>query len=251
MAEAAIAMHGSLPPLCERDMSAERINEIVNSPDLRPFIGDTEVGPLDFSALVANPLNFNLMGEHGGCLFLWSAVGAYEVHTHVLKSGRGAWAFAFAKVASAWMFTRTDCFEITTRIPQPHDAARMLAVKTGMRHEFSRSGPCKFEGQDCGVDIYSVRIQDWAPKNGQFDERSIKFCEKAGIPHGDQNLNRYLGIALEMFVRDQPLKGIQWFNRWAFASRFPKAILVGVKPTIVKFGQSAAVFRGDDFEVIS
>lgn len=74
--------------------NAERINAVVNHPDVRPFVGAPEAGALDLSALVARPEHWFLMGTHGGFMLSYTAPFTREVHTFVLPEGRGIWANA-------------------------------------------------------------------------------------------------------------------------------------------------------------
>lgn len=74
-----------------RCTDAAFVNAVVNDPAVRPFVGPgTE--PLDLSSLVASPLNLFFMGEYGGIGLFWTSPRVYEVHTFVLKAGRGDWA---------------------------------------------------------------------------------------------------------------------------------------------------------------
>jgi hypothetical protein len=52
--------------------------------------------------------------------------GVYEGHTVTNRFGRGKWVVDFAAAASQWMFTRTDCYEVITRVPVKHHGARAL-----------------------------------------------------------------------------------------------------------------------------
>lgn len=71
---------------------AERVNAVVNHPDVRPHVGAPDAGDLDVTELVARPEHWFLMGEHGGFMLGWSAPDTREVHTFILPSGRGKWA---------------------------------------------------------------------------------------------------------------------------------------------------------------
>jgi hypothetical protein len=77
--------------LLTRCLDAETINAVVNSPDIRPFVGPG-ADPLDLSDAVAIPEHLFLIGEHGGFSLAWSAPGVREVHTFIKREGRGKWA---------------------------------------------------------------------------------------------------------------------------------------------------------------
>ncbi len=78
--------------LLELSRDVVRINGIVNHPDVRPLIGEVEFGDVDMSPFVEVDQHWFLMGEHGGFAALWRAPAVYEIHTFILKTGRGRWA---------------------------------------------------------------------------------------------------------------------------------------------------------------
>lgn len=78
--------------MLSRCHDAERINAVVNHPEVRPYVGAADAGELDVTDLVAKPEHWFLMGEHGGFMLGWSAPDTREVHTFILPSGRGKWA---------------------------------------------------------------------------------------------------------------------------------------------------------------
>lgn len=106
---------------------AERINAIVNHPDVRPFIGPG--GALDLSAAVERPENWFLMGEHGGFGLIWSAPGVHEVHTFILKTGRGQWAREAAAAVISYAAVRGDYMLWTKIAPEQ---VNVIAFATGM-----------------------------------------------------------------------------------------------------------------------
>lgn len=78
--------------MLKRTFDATFANEVVNHPDVRPYVGPMELGELDFSDAISSPENWFLIGEYGGFALAWSAPGVYEVHVFILPEGRGAWA---------------------------------------------------------------------------------------------------------------------------------------------------------------
>src|SRR5215469_10096412 len=195
-------MDGSTNPALrlERHWSAHRLNEILNDPIIRPWIADAAEGVVDLTASVENRKNVLLMGEHGGCMFFQQQPGIYEVHTQVLPGGRGAWTAAMTKAAVHWMFTETPAFEIVTRVPRGHIAAKAAAQRRGMVFEFTRDDHCRFRGTNVPVDIYSLTIQDWIrtadeceARGRWFHARLAQEARRIGIeaqPHAeDRNHN--------------------------------------------------------------
>lgn len=90
---------------------------MINDPAVRPFVGPEDLGPLDISEQVANPVNLFVMGEHGGFGLLWTAPFTREVHTFILKEGRGIWAREAAQ-AGIELARQHGTAILWTRIPQ-------------------------------------------------------------------------------------------------------------------------------------
>lgn len=86
-----------------RSFDADRINELVNHPAIRPFVGGDIETVLDLTNAVQDDANHFLTGEHGGFACTWSAPLTYEIHTFVLPEGRGRWAFEFARAGRNYM----------------------------------------------------------------------------------------------------------------------------------------------------
>lgn len=237
-----------------REFDAKRLNEIANHPDVRGDVADTQYGALDLTDRVANKDNILLVGEHGCIFFARFMPGIYECHTLTLPDGRGRWVFGFTKACAAWMFTKSDAYEIGTRIPTSHHAARYLAVMTGMTHDFTRQLGTVWRGQREAVDIYSFRLQEWARKAREFGQAGFAFhswlheeAERIGVtdePHADDpNHNQYLGIAIAMLQNGYAVKAAQFYNRWALFARHRPIQLLSVDPVRVRFDIGDLVFE--------
>lgn len=109
---------------------AVTVNEVVNHPEVRPFVGPG--GDLDLSAAVAAPENWFLMGEHGGFGLIWSAPGVYEVHTFIKKAGRGVWAKQAAKDGIAFAFDH-GAKMLWTKVPEGRENVALYAMAMGMK----------------------------------------------------------------------------------------------------------------------
>ena len=246
-----------------RTTDTARINEIVNHPQVRPWVADLEEGEIDLAAQVANENTIVLLGEHGGFV-LWRLLpGVYEVHTQILPNGRGDWALRFVQAGFRWMFTRTDAFEILTRVPAGHLAAKALAVASGFSFEFTADRRYRFRGKDVLVDVYSTQLQDWAARAPELEDTGrwlhSRFAEegerigltgewrgpakergvKWGPLHGDMpSHNRYVGLTYHMALGGNAARGVAMYNRWALASHRPVHLLsklLSVQPPVVWF----------------
>lgn len=246
----------------ERQWSAERINAVLNHPAVRPWVagGDEQI---DIAPLVADQRNVLLMGEHGGCMFRKIMPGTYEVHTQVMPEARGQWTSLLTEACAHYMFTRTDCYEVLTRVPEGHVAARTAALNIGMKFEFTRHNECEFRGRKRDVHIFSIRIQDWivgadhlTPIGRQFHDVLHTEAERLGVADpahdDDDNHNKYVGATIEMARAGHVAKAIHFYNRWAVISRHEPIALVGDNPPVVKIdhGLFVAMMPDGSFKVM-
>jgi hypothetical protein len=252
--------------LIERHTTAEWLNQVANHEAVRPWIAPgTE--PLDLSAQVSDKRNVLLMGEHGGCLFVQIGPGIFEVHTQVLPSGRGAWTRALSEACALYMFTRTEAYEIMTRVPDGHVGAKAGALAQGFRHEFIREKAYLFRGRLSDIHICGLRIQDWAARapgmvelGHWLHERMHQELARLGISdpthEDDENHNRYAGVTLEMARGGQLPKAVLFYNRWASLARHSRGgkiahiALVSRDPPVIRFDLGLMKLVGDDIEVM-
>jgi hypothetical protein len=241
--------------------AAARINEIVNDPAVRPWLANDADGVIDMGVALAHPGNVMLLGEHGGCLFFWLGDCRFEVHTFVLPAGRGAWTRAMTEAAFWFMFTRTDCREVLTRVPGPHVAAKAATVAVGMHFQFTEPGGVIFRNRRADLDIYAITLEDWIlgapllPEAGQWlHNRMAQEAKRLGLtdePHEDSPAhNRFVGAAFEMARHGQLAKAVGTYNRWAVVVRHATIEIASNNPPAVKFDIGLLVIRGDDIEVV-
>jgi hypothetical protein len=249
-----------------RETTPGRVNAILNHPAVRPWVANGSE-PLDVTAQIANTRNVFLFGEHGGVGFLQSQPGVYEAHTQVLPEGRGEWTREMTEAAVGFMFTCTDAYEITTRIPAGHIAAKAAAEAQGMRFEFTRENGVMFRNRTVDCHVYSFRVQDWVPRGsgliemGQWlhrrmDEEAARLGLTIPTHEDDENHNRYVGAAVRMMFGGQWQKAISFYNRWVTLARHARngelqhVSLVSGNPLIIRFDIGLMRFHPDDIEVI-
>lgn len=146
-----------------RTFDARLINQVVNHPEVAPWVRGPLSESLDLSPVVENKDNVLLTdGVSGGFLFTKRKdLPLYEVHTQFLPGTSGV--LAKAKEAAFYMFTKTDCLEIMTCVPQVNKAAAGLTKK--MHFEFiGTKGTWTIEGNEYPLDYYSLTIKLWATK---------------------------------------------------------------------------------------
>jgi len=246
--------------MIERHYDAEFLNGLLNDPEIRADVADSELGILDLSTVVANRDNILLCGKHGATLYFKLLPGIYEVHTQVRRSGRGKWAYEFVEQCANWMFTQTDAFEIVTRIPEHHAGARALATHVGMKYEARRRRECKWRGERQDVDIYSFRIQDWLSKAYVYKHVGQKFHDflnseaaRLGVrdeAHGDDpQHNIVVGATLAMLDAGHFHKALMVYNRWALTTRHRLVHLTNTTPVTIRFDLGDLVIQDGTMRV--
>lgn len=242
------------PDEVRRTLSASTLNEIANHPEVRPWLGGK--GLLDMSEAVANPANFALEVEGGGFVLIRHEQAVYEVHSLFLPEARRRSRDAM-RSGMEYMFTRTDCEQILTKVPDANRAAAMLATLGGFRRHFHRADG--FDGQGCSY--LSVQIQDWAmacPEleiDGEWFHRGLEAAKEAAgsslLTHEhDEAHERAVGAAIRMVRAGNPVKGIAFYNRWAlFAGYAPLSILTLV-PLVIDVVDAIIEVRDREMEFL-
>jgi hypothetical protein len=223
-----------------REFNAVRLNQIVNHPDVFPHVAGQIDGPLDLSPLTDDRRNVALVGEHGALLFHMRQPGLYEVHTCVVPEGRGRWALAAAREALRWMFVRTDCLEVITRVPLGNVAATALTRACWLSPIVTI--PQGWNGADCTV--HGLTIQDWLKHDQTLRERGQWFLNGwRACPIRDAEA---MGAAYEMLLHGQAHKSAIFLSRWAaIAGKTVSVTCASVSPPRLQVDDSFVVVRGE------
>lgn len=251
-----------LPDLSvRREFSAHGLNIIVNHPGVRPWVGAPGTDRIDLSAVVADSRNVLLMADGGAFFLTMQEPGIYEVHSQFLPEHRGENVIAAAHDASRYMFTRTDCVEIRTKVPEGNIAAGALAKRMGWGLLFSRDKAWPTDEGLVGCRYYSKTIDQWAAAapgitdSGAWFHRKLEAAKVASgseLPvHDDDDAHdRYVGATVEMIAAGQIAKGLGFYNRWAPFAGYGPVSLVAMNPPVIDIGDALLAVRGDDFHVI-
>jgi hypothetical protein len=97
---------------------------------VRPYVGAPEMGGLDVSPLL-RPENLFPFGEHGGFALIWTAPKTREVHTYIVKAGRGRWAVQ-ARSEMIKLARENGTERLWTKIPPQAPHVEMFARGGGM-----------------------------------------------------------------------------------------------------------------------
>jgi len=243
-----------------REFSAERINAVVNHPSVRPWVA-AGAGYLDLSAVVSNPTTVLLMAEGGGFLLTQQEPGIYEVHSQFLPDHRGPEVLTAAADASRYMFTRTDCVEIRTRVPQGNVAAAVLAKRMGWELQFERANVWPTDAGPVPCRYYAKTITQWANTAPGIAETGAWFHEKleaakiaanasSPIHDADEAHDRYVGATCEMIMSGQIGKALSFYQRWAAFAGYGPISLIATNPVVVDIGDALLAVRDQDFEVL-
>lgn len=239
--------------MIRRTLDAAFLNEVANDPAVRPSLGGE--GALDLSSIVADPVNLALVCDEGGFLLTPLAPGHLEVHS-MFRPDHGTAAIEAMREAMEWVFTRTDCVSIWSKVPKSNKAAKGFARAGGPRCVFERdherTGPTEF----CEVPIMRWAMNCPAlEKHGERFHGLLDEAKRAGgselpeHPH-DAAHERAVGAALLMFERGQPGKGAAFYNLWAGFAGYQQISLLSVSPVTVDAGDAIVGMGSEGMEVM-
>jgi hypothetical protein len=137
----------------QRHFRADRLNELVNHPQVRPTCGGDGESFLDMSPFVAQEKNHAMVWEHGAFLFGWTAPQTYEVHIMVLPEGRGSDAYRMAQ----------EGIDYIVGIGAERLWARVAKDADGLRHYTARAGftLCGTDVVDLGFGPVTYDLYQW------------------------------------------------------------------------------------------
>lgn len=245
-----------------RETDAGGVNAILNHPEVRPWVADIGEGKIDLSASVDNLDNVLLMGEHGAIFFVFILPGTYECHTQILPSGRGPWAAKFAISVLDWMFSRSNAWEVTTRVPAGHIGALALARSVGFRHEFTSMEPCRFRGKVVSASILRLSIHEWVARSAFYFEQGQKLHRQMAEealrlkistpPHEDDDYhNQIAGCAIELARNGLMTKAIYAYNRWSVLARHRPISVVSSEPPIIQMDIGQMRIKETSIEIVA
>lgn len=245
----------------ERQFTAQKLNEIVNSPGVYEWVAQPGQGELDLGELVRNPAHVLLVEGDAALLFVQLEPCVYEVHTQALSSARGAPLVALVHKALHWMFTRTDAMEVWTQVPEGNKGALGLVRAIQGEREFTRSKVWPTRSGPVDSTYYSMRVGRWIRTSPLLELRGWEFHEalvakKRALGHteplheDDSYHDRMVGATWDMFVGGQVDKAATLYNRWARIAGYATISLLSRAPVIVDIQDSILALSDDGFHVV-
>ncbi len=247
-----------------RSFDAPEINRILNDPGVFPSITVPGLEAFDVSEQVENPNNYFLCVK-GGCVIFtpdFPGSGLYEVHTNFLPGHRGLHALKTALATYRWMFTRTDCMMLQTRVPAFNKAAERFCKLVGASLWFERKAVWPTESGPVDMKFFVLSYMDWSKKHSKpliesgrlFHERLLSECERLGSPkqgHLDEDCHDlHVGACAEMIYGRQPEKAVILYNRWARLAGYGEIALLRRDPVALDIGDAVLVVQDQTFKVV-
>ena len=140
--------------MIRRIFDSSLLNEVINHPDIFPFVMVEDWDAVDMSIFFDSPNNICLMSEGGGFVAAYVDEGIYEVHSLFLPNYRGSYAIRMAKEGIAYMFDIAGAKRLIGYTPVANKAARRFNRLVGMKvkgltvKQFTPDGPA-VECEEC------------------------------------------------------------------------------------------------------
>lgn len=116
----------------QESKNASHANYLINHPDTRPFMGDSDLSVfLDMSKAIDDCVFLECDG--GGFFFVPMGKNEYEVHCAFLEGSRGKHAKISGQEALKTMFEKFGAEKIIARIPLDNKRTKNYAVHAGFK----------------------------------------------------------------------------------------------------------------------
>jgi hypothetical protein len=191
-----------------------------------------------------------------------STSGIYEIHMNFLEAYRGQYAIEAAIEACRWLFTRTNCMMLVTRVPAFNKSAEVAAKKVGGRLWFERKAIWPTADGPVDVAFYTLTLQEWSQRypgslieSGRaFHARLEQEYERHNFvhqPHPDDAAHDLaVGLCVEMIYGGEAEKGIILYNRWARLAGYAQMNIVSRNPLVIDISEALLHVTGNTFRII-
>lgn len=223
------SLTGSFP--VRRTLCPASINAAANHPEVRPWLGEVAMGPLDFAPLVSDPANVTMANDSGAFLGHKIGAGVYEIHSAFMPEGRGRLRAETAR-GLLFLFTATDCQRVVTKVPACNPRAAILSKQTGFVEVFARPDVWDApDGSRCAVSYQALTLEAWALAEPSMLDEGRALLALVGLEGVDETAARFLGVVAAM-ARAGNLEKAAWFYtaQAAFAGLPPVGFLSAHPP---------------------
>jgi hypothetical protein len=151
--------------IVRRETNPERINRIIDHPEVHRWVKGVDAGRLD-NALAADAL-IALFGKFGGFLFWRVSPTLYEAQAAILPDGRGRWALRAAKQALRYIFEQEGGLEVMAAAPKGDATGRAFIRAVSRKAKYVGDvANCwvTADGQFIASEIFSITQKDWGPE---------------------------------------------------------------------------------------
>ncbi len=255
-----------IPLEIHREFAASPVNAILNHPAVFPSISIPGQDPFDVSASILDPRNYFLCVPGGCVIFLPDVPGSglYEVHTNFMPGHRGFHAVRASLQAYRWMFARTDCMMLQTRVPAFNEGAERFCEAVGASLWFERKQAWPGPDGLVGMKYYTLSYMDWVKRHGKplvavgrrFHDKLEHERERLGHPapqgHPDDECHDlHVGACIEMIYGGMPEKGVQLYNRWARFAGYGQIGLIQREPLVIDICDAVLLVERGDFKAMT
>lgn len=241
-----------------RSIESEYFNEIASHPDVKPWMGFHSGVDIDYSFFVENTANYCFLTpcKQGGYMFQNQGNGHYVVHTLAAPAARGRPMFRLMQAVLQYLFTRTDCVEISTMVPDQNIPAKKWTDLAGFRSTFRRENHplCLIDDLPANCQFYNLSYEDWLEGSKICHEEGKAFHELLETHLGHENHpedevhDHHVGAAVLGIKAGNGLKAISKYNRWAVLAGYQPCTILNVMPFLINIG--TAVLQINDRDIV-
>ena len=243
----------------ERTLDGAFLTSVANDQKVRPFLGGS--GELDLSIVVGDPKNYTFQSAYGGFIAMTLGQGRYEVHSLFLPTAPKDFVFAIARDALAYMFARTDCVELLTKVPANNLAAHALAVAGGFQSAFKRESAWETDLGLVAVDYRSLSLERWALRTDACADAGKQFHDEleaakaqasstAAIHADDAVHDAMVGAAVLMIRAGNTVKAVWSYNRWAAFAGYAQISIVSENPIVIDVVDAVVEIDGSNMKAL-
>jgi hypothetical protein len=157
--------------------------------------------------------------------------------------------------AFEFMFTATDAVRITTSVPDGNEAALSWAAAAGFRDTFRREQCFPLMGEMVGQRFMAIDYEAWALGYRNAGEIGHGFHEALhalglGDHAPDKSHDAMVGATLLCAQRNNLIKGVFHYNRYAAIAGYMAAEVISTNPPTVHTGDAIVTMEDGDAKIL-